>query len=136
LDLVEPQFAAELDPLTGLEPGDDLSLGLEVREQLLRGRDRFPVEDPAGRLLDALNQQGQQGSIRWARRRAAGLVLRARTSGNAGNSTTGTPAGGKAGATVTDSVININQVISSSTGLVGGIHALNSAAWDIANSLV
>jgi hypothetical protein len=58
------------------------------------------------------------------------------TSGNAGNSTTGTPAGGKAGATVTNSVININQVTSSGTGLVGGVHPLNSAVWDIANSLV
>jgi hypothetical protein len=75
LDLVEPQLAAELDPLTGLEPADDLSVGLEEREQLVRGRDRFPVEGPAGRLLDALNQQGQQGTDPLGQAPGCGLGL-------------------------------------------------------------
>src|SRR5512144_546556 len=58
LDLVESQFAAELHRLASLEPGDDLGMWLKEREQLLRGRHCFPIEDPAGRLLDALNQKG------------------------------------------------------------------------------
>jgi hypothetical protein len=58
------------------------------------------------------------------------------TSGNAGKSTTDTPAGGNAGTTVTSSVIDINQVTSSDTGLFVGTDGLDDAAWDITNSLV
>lgn len=59
LDLVEPELAAELHRLAGLEPRDDLGLRLEQRPHLLTGRDGVPVEDAAGRLLDSLDQPGQ-----------------------------------------------------------------------------
>src|SRR4051812_39868375 len=60
LDLAEPDLAAELDRLARLEPGDDLGVRLEQREQLLLRRYRLALQHPTSRLLDALSEPGQE----------------------------------------------------------------------------
>src|SRR5947199_9765120 len=60
LDLVEPDLAAELHRLAGLEPRDDLGVRLEQREQLVLRRYRLPLEHPPPRLLDALGEPRQE----------------------------------------------------------------------------